>query len=260
MSLMFQVIASGSKGNSILISSPRTHILLDAGLSAKELVHRLEKTSVSARQLDAVVVSHEHTDHVRGVGVLSRRFELVVHLSQGSLEGLDPQIGRLAGHRVFQPGRAFDIGDLRLHPFPISHDAREPSGFVVEHAGVKLGICTDLGIVTELVKTRLQGCSGLVIEANHDPDLLINGPYPWHLKQRIRSRHWHLSNFDSLELLKCLYNECLRSVVFAHLSETNNHPELVLENSRDLVNNPRWEKVRFQVGKQHDVTPPVELM
>lgn len=259
MPLMFQVLASGSKGNSILVSSPRTRILLDAGLSAKELVRRLDKTPVSARQLDALVVSHEHTDHVRGVGTLSRRFDLTVYLSQGTLQGVAPQVGQLAGHHVFRPGQPFIVGDLRLHPFAISHDAREPSGFVIEHDGVRLGVCTDLGIATELVKTRLQGCTGLVIEANHDLDLLINGPYPWYLKQRIKSRHGHLSNPDSLDLVKCLYNEWLSSVVFAHLSETNNRPELVLDTSKDLVDNPQWEKVRFQVGKQHDVTPPVEL-
>ncbi len=259
MPLSCHVLASGSKGNSILVCSARTRILLDAGLSGREVARRLEKTPVDGHQLDALVLSHEHTDHVRGAGIVSRRFGLPVYLSEGTLDALPPQVGRLPQTEVFRVGTAFFIGDLKLQPFSISHDAREPSGFVIENEGTRLGVCTDLGVATQLVKTRLQGCHGLVVEANHDLDRLINGPYPWHLKQRIRGRQGHLSNSDTCELLKTLFHECLRFVVFAHLSEVNNLPELVMDASSELTADPAWEKVRFEVGRQYEVTPPIDL-
>ena len=133
MPLFFQTLASGSKGNAILICSQKTRMLLDAGLSAKELVSRLQQTGVKANQLDAVVISHEHSDHVRGLGTLSRRFDLPVYLTQGTLDNLPPEIGQLADVRLFQPGNPFAIGDLKIKPFAVSHDARDPAGFVLEH-------------------------------------------------------------------------------------------------------------------------------
>jgi len=259
MPLFFQVLSSGSKGNAILVSSARTCILVDAGLSGKELVRRMDACDVQARNLDALVVSHEHQDHVRGVGVLSRRFDLPVYLSQGTLKSLPPQIGQLTHLQVFHPGASFTIGDLQFRPFAISHDAGEPSGFVIQNGATRLGICTDLGIATHLVKTRLQECHGLIIEANHDLDMLLKGPYPLHLKQRIRSRHGHLSNNDSCELLKTIYHEALQAVVFAHLSEVNNRPDLVAQGFLELCRISEWHSIRFEIGQQYEATPAVEL-
>ena len=259
MPLYFQVLASGSKGNTILVCSPKTCVLLDAGLSGKELSRRLDRTPAKGSKLAGLVLSHEHQDHIRGCGVLSRRFDLPVYASQGTLEGLPPQVGQIHNVQVFQSGSSFKIGDLLIHPFAISHDAREPVGFVIEHESTRLGVCTDLGVATQLVRTRLQGCHGLVLEANHDMDLLLNGPYPWELKQRIRSRHGHLSNTDSLELLTTLHHTGLKAVVFAHLSEVNNHPDVVSRCSGEIRRSPQWECVRFEIGKQDEVTPGFEL-
>lgn len=259
MSLYFQVLASGSKANAILICSPNTRILLDSGLSGKELVRRLDHSPVRADQLDAVVVSHEHQDHVRGVGVLSRRFELPVYLTQGTLDNLPAQTGQLAHLQLFQAGGAFGIGDLQIHPFTISHDAGDPVGFVIVHEGTRLGVCTDLGFATQLVKIRLQRCQGLILEANHDLDLLVNGPYPPHLKQRIRSRHGHLSNAATFELLADLYHSDLQSIVFAHLSEVNNNPDLVQQSFQGLCCQLGWDGLRGEIAKQHDLTPGTEL-
>jgi phosphoribosyl 1,2-cyclic phosphodiesterase len=259
MSLFCQVLASGSKGNAVLVCSPRTRILVDAGLSGKELAHRLDRTPVRPQQLDGLVISHEHQDHVRGAGVMSRRFDLPVYLTCGSLDNLPDKVGRFCSSQVFQPGVAFEIGDLRIHPFAVSHDAGEPVGFVIEHEGFRLGICTDLGIATQLVRARLQKCNCLVLEANHDLDMLLKGPYPWELKQRIRSRHGHLSNADTSELLKDLHHDNLKAVVFAHLSETNNHPDIVHITYQEFLRLPEWESVRFEIGKQYEVTPGIEL-
>jgi phosphoribosyl 1,2-cyclic phosphodiesterase len=260
MPLLFQALASGSKGNAVVVSSYQTRILLDAGLSARELVLRLEQTQVKAKQLDAMVISHEHTDHVRGLGTLSRRFDLPVYLTQGTLENLSPEIGHLADVRLFQAGVSFAVGDIRISPFALSHDAKDPAGFVLEHNSQRLGVCTDLGMVTQLVRTRLQGCHGLILEANHDPDLLSSGPYPPSLQQRIRSRHGHLSNADSFELLKSIYHDNLQVVLFAHLSEVNNRPELVLANARESLNDDGWDDVALEVGKQHQVSKTFTLI
>jgi len=260
MPLFFRTLASGSKGNAILICSHKTRILLDSGLSTKELVRRLEQTGVKANQLDAVVISHEHTDHVRGLGTLSRRFDLPVYLSQGTLDHLPAEIGQLADVKLFQPGNSFVIGDLRIKPFAISHDAQDPAGFVLEHDVHRLGVCTDLGVATQLVRTRLQGCHGLILEANHDPELLLSGPYPLPLQQRIRSRHGHLSNAESFELLQSIYHEALRIVLFAHLSEVNNQPDLVLRSSRECLTDSGWEGVTLEIGKQHEVSNGHELI
>ena len=260
MSLQFQLLASGSRGNATVVCSEKTRVLLDAGLSARELVRRLDQATVEAKQLDAVLVSHEHTDHVRGLGTLSRRFDLPVYLTQGTLENLPQDTGQLADVKLFQPGTPFTVGDIRISPFALSHDAKDPAGFVLEHDTHKLGVCTDLGIATQLVRTRLQGCHGLILEANHDPDLLFSGPYPLPLKQRIRSRHGHLSNADSLELLKNICHKELRVVLFAHLSEVNNRPELVLAGYREQLCDSAPDGISIEVGKQHQVSKAFALM
>ncbi|HOV84735.1 MAG TPA: MBL fold metallo-hydrolase [Syntrophobacteraceae bacterium] len=259
MALCFQLIASGSKGNAILVCSPKTRILVDAGLSARELCKRLEKTCTPANRLDALVLSHEHGDHVRGAGVLSRRFHVPVYLNQGTRENLPEQTGPMESMQIFQSGSPFSVGDLEIHPFSISHDAADPVGFVVEHNAVRLGICTDLGVATQLVRTRLRGCRGIVLEANHDTDLLLNGPYPWELKQRIRGRHGHLSNSDAYELLDTLHHDRLKTVVFAHLSEVNNHPDLVRTGSNRFFCRDSWRDVDFVIGKQHEISGEMEL-
>jgi phosphoribosyl 1,2-cyclic phosphodiesterase len=259
MSLFFQVLASGSRGNATLVYSAKTRVLVDAGTSCKELKRRLDLTPVQAKNLNAVLITHEHNDHVSAAGTFSRKFNLPAYMTRGTLENLPQGVGQCASVTIFDTGRCFEIGDLRIHPFATSHDAREPAGFIIENDGVRLGICTDLGVATNLVKVRLTGCNGLVLEANHDVDRLLEGPYPWFLKQRIRSAHGHLSNQDACSLLEAVHHEGLRCVVFAHLSDTNNHPDLVLESCRKLRESPQWECVRFELGKQDDIAPAIEL-
>ncbi len=252
MPLFFQVLASGSKGNAILAGTDSTCILLDAGLSGKEIERRLAESPVSPKDVQALVVSHEHNDHVRGIGVLSRRYDLPVFLTRGSLEALPSSVGELAHRNLIQSGRSFAIGDLVIHPFALSHDAADPVGFILEHGGLRLGVCTDCGTATQLVRARLQHCHALVLEANHDTDRLIQGPYPWHLKQRIRSRHGHLSNEDSCQLLEQIHHPGLQVVVLAHLSEVNNHPDLVKETLRNRLLPAILDTTRFEVAMQNE--------
>lgn len=259
MALVFQILGSGSKGNAIYVAGGSTAVLVDAGLSAKEIVRRMEGVGLHPRRLAAVLISHEHTDHIRGVGVLSRRFDLPVYLTQGSLESLPNQLGELAGVHIIQSGRPFAVGELAVHPFSLSHDAADPVGYIVEHNGCRLAVCTDCGTATQLVRARLQHCHGLIVEANHDVDRLIHGPYAWHLKQRIRSRHGHLSNEECCDLLQNVHHEKLQVVVMAHLSEINNHPKIVQDTLGQRLEGEKWSHVRFLIAAQHEATPLCEL-
>jgi phosphoribosyl 1,2-cyclic phosphodiesterase len=225
--LSFCLLASGSKGNAIYVSDGETALLFDAGLSGVDIERRMRSRGLDPKDLDAIVVSHEHHDHIQGVGVLSRRFDLPVYISRET-EKAAYRLGNLKKTRHFACGTAFELQRLRIHPFSIAHDAGDPAGFTVSKGGVKIGIATDMGVATGMVRVHLKGCSALVLEANHDPEMLINGPYSWPLKQRIQGRTGHLSNPDTMALLKELAHDRLREVVLAHLSETNNTPEKAL--------------------------------
>lgn len=217
-------LASGSKGNSIYIESEKTRILIDAGLSALQISNRLATIGVEADSLDAVFVTHEHGDHSRGLGPLSRRYRLPIYLHSATHAAL-PKLGSVI-ERFFEVGETISFQDLEIHPFPITHDAAAPVGFVVETVSGNVGVATDMGVATRLVQNRLQQCRALVLETNHDEELLRDGPYPWALKQRIRSNHGHLSNADGAALLEQLVWDGLEAVFLAHLSETNNTPQL----------------------------------
>jgi phosphoribosyl 1,2-cyclic phosphodiesterase len=229
MSVNLTVLASGSKGNSIYVATPGVRLLIDAGLSARELERRLERIGVRAADLDAVVITHEHRDHVSGLGPLSRRYRLPVFLNRATHRNLPDQVGGLTDCVEFTTGRSFSVADLTIHPFSLSHDAADPVGLTLVNGESKVGICTDLGKATRLVHHHLQECRVLLLEANHDVGMLTKGPYPWSLKQRIRSASGHLSNEEARELLARVLGETLERVILAHLSEVNNRPEAALE-------------------------------
>jgi phosphoribosyl 1,2-cyclic phosphodiesterase len=219
------VLASGSRGNVTYISDGCNAVLIDAGLSGVEIQRRMAANGLDPGSLDAILVSHEHADHIQGVGVLSRRFGLTVYINDRTRQATANQLGKLTDVHPFTCGHSFLIGGLTIHPFSISHDAEDPAGFTITSKRAKVGVATDLGIVTSVVKTHLEACDILVLEANHDAQMLIDGPYPWHLKQRIRSRSGHLSNDDTASLLETLRHDRLAHVILAHLSEANNTPE-----------------------------------
>ena len=242
------VLASGSKGNAIYIGDGQTALLIDAGLSGIEIQRRMEMAQLNIQELDAIVVSHEHSDHIRGVGVLARRFNLPVYITRGTATATAGQLGRIDELHHFDIGTTFAINDLTIHPFSISHDASDPAGFTVAQNGRKIGIATDLGIATGMVKQHLKACSLLVLEANHDPVMLTEGPYPWPLKQRIKSRSGHLSNQDSRDLLNEVKHEGLCHVILAHLSETNNTPEKAFKAVQQAIE--KEDRIELQVACQ----------
>lgn len=254
------VLASGSKGNSIYISNGRASILFDAGLSGKEIERRMAQRRLDPETLTGIVVSHEHSDHIRGVGVLSRRYKLPVYINRKTAQAAAGQIGKLYRTSHFSCEKPFELDGLSIRPFSISHDAEDPVGFTIsnrgpKNKGQKIGLATDLGVATRLVKEHLKDSNLLIIESNHDIDMLIDGPYPWHLKQRIKSRSGHLSNEDSCNLVGELQHKNLTTVVLAHLSEQNNHPEKALNTVRRAVSG-RTCAPEFHVAGQ-DVSSPV---
>lgn len=229
------MLASGSKGNCCVIEGRTSTVLIDAGLSARECLLRIEQCGIAAGRIDALLVTHEHTDHIRGVDVLARKLEIPVYATEGTLADF-LQFRRTSekplNHHTCRYHQRFCIGDLIIEPFGTSHDAREPCGFVVREEDLRLGYCTDTGVVSPSMHDLLRRCDGIVLESNHCPDMLANGPYPESLKRRIRSKRGHLSNPDAAACLRDFGKE-VPNVMLAHLSEINNTPEKAIRSARE---------------------------
>jgi phosphoribosyl 1,2-cyclic phosphodiesterase len=216
-------LASGSRGNTLFVSCNNTSILIDAGLSGIEIQRRLNAVDQDPESLKAIIITHEHSDHVKGAGILSRRYNIPLYITKKTWKACS-NIGKIKDLQFFKCGIPFKINQITINPFSISHDAIDPVGLTLEYKAYKLGIATDLGIATALVKDHLNNSHILYLESNHDPEMLINGSYPWHLKQRIKGRTGHLSNIDAKNLLQELNADNLKHVILAHLSEENNSP------------------------------------
>ncbi len=230
--MKFCVLGSGSRGNATYLESGGTALLIDAGMSGRELQKRLAAIGVELAALDAILVTHEHNDHVQGVGVLSRRVKIPVHATPATFAAAAGIVNRLYSYNEFESGVPFQLRNLEIHPFSISHDTDDPVGFRISDGHVSLGYCTDTGKVSRLMLHRLASCQGLVLESNHDAAMLQNGSYPPYLKQRIRSSQGHLDNNQAAGFLRELAHESLQHVVLAHLSEENNHPEIARQTAR----------------------------
>ncbi len=222
-------LSSGSKGNATWVSDGENHLLIDAGLSGKVIAQRMETRELSPEGLTALLVTHEHIDHVKGIGVMARRYNLPVYINEATLNACTHIIGAVPDIRLFSCGHPFHIGRMRVHPFAISHDAADPVGFTIRNDTAKIGVVTDLGIAPHMIRERLKDAGVIMIESNHDPDLLMTGPYPWPLKQRVKSRLGHLSNPDAADFLASLMHRDVKHVILAHLSEENNRPDLAAE-------------------------------
>jgi len=219
-------LASGSKGNSFYLEGGGARVLIDAGLCGRELTLRLDSIGVDPQSLDAIVVTHDHRDHVSGVGIMARRYNLPVYSAYGTIQASERIWGKISHVDEIESGTLFSINDLEFYPFSTPHDSRQSVGFIFREEDKKGGFATDLGYVTRLVRECLKGCNVLVIESNHDETMLLDGPYPWHLKQRVKGREGHLSNLACTELVDDIYHDNLKSIVLAHLSEVNNSPDL----------------------------------
>lgn len=219
------ILASGSRGNATLIEADGSRLLIDAGLSARETDRRLRELDLTADDLDALLVTHEHHDHVTGIGPLARRHNIPVYIVSETAAAI-PRLGKIADLRYFVPGERFAYAGLEISSFSTTHDAVNPVGFTIDSREGRIGYATDLGHSTRLVADCLERSRVLVLECNHDEEMLRDGPYPWPVKQRIQSRHGHLSNRAAAELLEQVAWDGLEAVFLAHLSEENNHPDL----------------------------------
>jgi len=243
------VLGSGSSGNCSLVSHGETHVLIDAGFSAKSIAERMARAGFDPNKLTAVLVTHEHDDHIKSVHTLSRRYQIPLFSTEGTFAAA------LQGKKFFDwqeilPGRSFKVGAICVHPISLPHDAADPIGFRIECDGRILGHVTDFGYPSGLVIESLKGCDTVVVEANHDLEMLKDGPYPWFLKQRIASRLGHLSNEALLEMLPEFAHDGLRHLVLAHMSRTNNDPRLLTLHIKRALRRLGLEKLTFSIADQ----------
>jgi len=252
-------LGSGSSGNSTLVTFGKRHLLVDAGLSARELALRLDGVGVAPSDLAAIVLSHEHHDHARGLERFAVKHRIPVFTAPETLAALNLAPRHLAAWHPFEPGIAFDAFGVKIDPFSIPHDAANPVGFVLEAEGVRVGIVTDLGHATTLVIERLRGCHVLLIEANHDDGMLARGPYPWALKQRIGGRLGHLSNDEAATLLATVADDDCQAVILAHLSESNNTAGLARKAAAAALAAAGRHRYAMRVAERRAATPAVEI-
>lgn len=239
-------LASGSSGNSLYIETMHSKILVDAGISLRQIKLRLGSIGVDVTDLDAVIISHEHSDHSHAIN----RLDLPVYISEATTDLWQDSVKQIY---EFDSETAFEINDLLVTPFSVPHDAVDPVGFTVEDGQKKIGIATDIGSVTGLVTEKLKGANMLIVESNHDSDTLMNSKYPWQLKQRIKSRLGHLSNIQSAELLEKVYNPELRNIVLAHLSMVNNSPDIAYRTSHSVLQANGGEHITLSVAPRNTI-------
>ena len=225
--MRFTSLGSGSGGNALVVECGRTRVMMDCGFSVADTKMRLERSGLTPSQVTGIVVTHEHDDHMGGVARFAKRHAIPVYLTRGSAQWL-PEDFPAVLVRYIESHAPFTIGDLQVEPFPVPHDAREPVQYAFSDGNARLGVATDLGCVTQHVVEKLSGCTALVVETNHDLDMLMAGPYPPSLKHRVAGRFGHLDNGGARHLVEALERSGLRHLIAAHLSKQNNTRELAV--------------------------------
>ena len=252
-------LASGSKGNCIYVEGGGARLLVDAGLTLCETRLRLSHIGVRSEELTAIIITHEHTDHVKGIGPVGRALKIPIYMTAKTRAAAHGWIGKGVTLREFEAGTPFEVAGLYIEPFSIPHDAADPVGFAFYSGPCKAGLATDLGYAPKLVTERLKGADLLVLESNHDPVMLKTGPYPWPLKQRVAGNEGHLSNEDAGKLLESLLHGGLRHVTLAHLSQINNLPELAFKSARSILSENSCMEVALGVAGQDCVGKFIEV-
>ena len=267
MAVSVSLLASGSRGNCALVASNSTRILLDAGLSGRETFKRLRALEECPDAITAILITHEHSDHVAGLERLATKLNIPVYLTEATHhtwkramrdeQGETPKLPKI---EHFSAGSRFRVGDIEVSPFTIPHDAIDPVGFTFRAEGVKIGFATDLGYMPVSVRNHLSGSTVLVMESNHDVEMLRTGPYPWSVKQRVMSRVGHLSNDSLAEFFAGDYDGSAEYLVLAHLSEQNNHPEIARASAENALRNRQglWSN-RVLLAAQSEATAPIRL-
>lgn len=264
MPVKFCPIASGSSGNSVYVGTKSTHLLFDAGLSGKKIQQGLSELKVEGNSIDALFITHEHSDHIKGAGILSRRFNIPVYATQGTWNAMEQSLGTIAKWNkcIVYPGENCIINDICVKPFEIPHDAAEPVGYSIYAEDYKMTLATDLGHVTDTIKENIIGSHILLLEANHDIEMLKNGSYPLQLKKRILGDHGHISNETAGELLSEIITENLNYIFLGHLSEENNIPHLAYETVEKILNKNKiklGKRLKMDMAARYSVSRLVEL-
>lgn len=260
---MFQtsVLASGSKGNAVFIRTENTAFLLDAGLSGKKIFALLESIEVDPSNLKGIIISHEHSDHISGAGILCRKLNIPLYSSELTYSTCCHRIGKLpSGTKYFRVGEKFEIDDVVIRPFPSSHDVIDGSNFIFKQKGNdnKLAVATDVGYSSNLMLHNLKESSTIILESNHDVHMLLTGPYPPHLKQRIKSRQGHLSNEQAVGVMTQILHPKLKNLVLAHLSEKNNLPDLAHKIMSEFLKEVKHE-LNLLVSSQYEATKILDV-
>jgi len=267
MGISVSVLASGSRGNCAVVQTERTRILVDAGISCRETFKRLKGLGEDPHALSAIVITHEHSDHVYGLATLAKRLKVPIFMTGATNYAWAKRLRDECGDRsnfqrleVFAAGKSFQIGDIAVAPFTIPHDAADPVGFTFRAEGCKIGFATDLGYLPASVRDHLQGCDVLIVESNHDLEQLRNGPYPWSVKQRVLSRVGHLSNDALADFFRSDYDGKAAYIVLAHLSEQNNIPEIARGAAEAALGKRQTlSKNRVMLASQAEPTEPIRL-
>ncbi len=250
----FCPLASGSKGNCIYFGTERTKILIDAGASSRTIEKRLEEIGVRLNEIDAILVTHEHTDHIKAIQTLGLKCKIPIFANSDTAKAIYEIFGECPKFKIFSTGESFEFGDIEVHPFSVQHDALDPVAFTIRYAGLKLGFCTDLGFATSLVTSKLLECDYLYLEANHQPSMVHASSRPEIYKKRVLSRQGHLSNEECGDLLAKIVSAKLKHVHLAHLSEECNSPELALKIVQEKLKN---NAVQLSIAYQDKASQPI---
>ena len=250
MTVQFCSLASGSSGNCHYINGGEEYLLIDAGLSGKQIQNKLIEINVNPKKLTGILVSHEHSDHICGVGILSRKYDIPIYANEGTWTGMEEKIGKIQQNNIqrFSTDKLFSIGKFNILPYCISHDANDPVGFSFQSDGVKISITTDLGCVNEGILDNVSDSDLVVLESNHDIEMLKAGKYPYFLKRRILSDEGHLSNEAAGNTIVDLIKKNVKAVLLAHLSKENNFPELAYLTVKSIL-----ECNKLVVGKDINI-------
>lgn len=263
----FFSIVSGSSGNCICVGDQHNHVMIDAGLSGKRIEEGMNVYDYTTADMDGILVTHEHGDHVAGLGVVARKYGIPIYATRGTIDAIMqmPSLGKIDPglFREIQPECDFNVGELQIHPMAISHDAADPVAYIVSSGDARVGVITDLGTYTNHTVEQLQNLDAILLEANHDINMLQVGAYPYPLKQRILGDKGHLSNERSGQLLGEILHDNMKHIFLGHLSQENNYPDLAYETVRveiSLGDNPyRGNDFPIEVASRHQVSSRIEI-
>jgi len=261
MTVTVSVLGSGSRGNSTFIRTDRVRLLIDAGVSRRDVARRLESIGEDPDGIDAILVTHDHNDHAAALRVFVKELPVRAYLTWGTIAALKTEEYELNGSSIepITPGVSFVVGDAEITPFPVPHDAAEPVAFSIAVDGLKITQLTDVGYLPDPVAQQLAGSHVLILESNHDLEMMRVGPYPWNLKQRLMSRHGHLSNTAVAQFIREKYDGQASHIVLAHLSSQNNHPEMARQEATRALRSRGFGVDGLFVTEQDNPSPPIWL-